>query len=263
MVEVFREARRVLRGDGTLWLNLGDAYGATTRGAGGAGDGRQQRNKGSELEDRRWRVPCGLKPKDLLGIPWRAAFALQADGWWLRSDIIWHKPNPMPESVTDRPTKSHEYLFLLAKAERYFYRSDLVKEIATYAPGNARTFRRSGGYIWDRSFENSNVTAAINGHERNSTGKRNRRTVWKIATQSFKGAHFATFPEKLVQPCIKAGSRPGDTILDPFSGAGTTGVVALKLGRNYVGIELNAEYVRMSRDRLAAVAPLLAEEAAA
>lgn len=257
MVKVFREVRRVLREDGTLWLNLGDAYAAGWRGGGGSFMAQRAPRAWHDKKDATGfrPAPLGLKPKDLLGIPWRAAFALQADGWWLRSDIIWHKPNPMPESVTDRPTKSHEYLFLLAKAESYFYDAHAVSE-------HSKSFGRQKGTRASRIHALGSRWTSLpdDKYEREI---RNRRTVWSVATKAFKGAHFATFPEKLVEPCVKAGSKPGDTILDPFSGAGTTGVVALKLGRNYIGIELNPVYVQMSRERLANVSPLLSSEVAA
>lgn len=244
LVEVFREVRRVLRKDGTCWMNLGDSYAATTKGSSGKGE-KQITNAGTLLADRSWSIPAGLKPKDLIGIPWRVAFALQADGWYLRSDIIWHKPNPMPESVTDRPTKSHEYLFLLTKSERYYYDHDAIQEATAwqvadakkvsgaYSVGSGRNYggqHRSGGFV---------------------TGEtRNKRTVWTIATAPFSEAHFATFPPELPEICIKAGTKPGDTVLDPFSGAGTTALVADRLQRHAIGIELNPEYARMSEARL-------------
>jgi DNA modification methylase len=222
MVEVFRLVRDLLADDGTLWLNLGDSYAATTKGAGGHTPERD-RNRGSWLSDRSWSIPPGLKPKDLVGIPWRVAFALQADGWYLRSDIIWAKPNPMPESVTDRPTKAHEYLFLLAKSERYYY--DAVAIAEPSITGRAWTVGGSG-----RSW-------------------RNRRTVWTIATQAYSKAHFATFPEKFVEPCILAGSRRGDLVLDPFLGSGTVARVALRLQRRWLGCELNPTYLTLQRGR--------------
>jgi len=321
MVEVFREVRRVLRDDGTCWVNLGDSY-ATIAGTGRSGatglmmggiDGCKRSLANRQAGARE--VPPGLKPKDLVGIPWRVAFALQADGWYLRSDIVWHKPNPMPESVRDRPTKSHEYLFLLTKRERYYFDAEAVREEGSgKKPGN-RTYKYDG----------------IKGHETKQgilaqadipQTHRNIRTVWTIATRAYKGAHFATFPPKLVEPCIKAGTsergvcpacgagwervverekapytpcggdwgclniqshkgqtrsqaggmpvdrvatlgwRPsctcdaGDpipaTVLDPFAGSGTTGAVAKQLGRDFIGIDLNADYLKLAETRIGA-----------
>jgi DNA modification methylase len=195
-----------------------------------------------------------IKPKDLVGIPWRVAFALQADGWYLRSDIIWSKPNPMPESVTDRPTKSHEYVFLLTKSARYFFDQEAVRE------EHSAAFRSSGANALRGQAEirpRGNL-ASVDEQSYNPSG-RNIRSVWTIATQPFPDAHFATYPEELVERCIKAGSRQDDTVLDPFTGSGTTGVVALNLGRSFVGVELNPTYVAMAERRIANVAPLLAE----
>ena len=248
MVEVFSEVRRVLADDGTLWANLGDSYAAGGRGGGMEGErGEKQRsNQGALLGPKK--APEGLKPKDLVGIPWRIAFALQADGWWLRSDIIWAKPNPMPESVTDRPTKAHEYLFLLAKAERYYYDAAAIAEPSVDPPGVSR-----GGAL--ARFGRDEKLIAANAHRGDkiptSNGSRNRRSVWTIATQPFTEAHFAVMPEALVEPCILAGSAPGDLVLDPFAGSGTVGVVALRHGRRFIGIELNPEYVTMARRRVA------------
>lgn len=231
IVGVFREARRVLRHDGTLWLNLGDSYAAARGGthqpaetlAGGEGgrtaEGeRVNRGRRDGYNPTRNAAAIGLKHKDLIGIPWRVALALQADGWYLRQDIIWHKPNPMPESVTDRCTKAHEYVFLLSKSERYYFDHEAVQEPATGAIG-AREVR-------------------------------NKRSVWTVATKPFPGAHFATFPPELVRPCVLAGSRPDDVVLDPFSGSGTTGEVALLAQRKYLGIEVNPVYVAMATERL-------------
>jgi DNA modification methylase len=252
MVDVFREIRRVLRDDGTAWLNLGDSY------AGGGGyapsapsniaGSKQTSQKGSKHGG----LPCvdGLKPKDLVGIPWRVAFALQADGWYLRSDVIWHKPNPMPESVTDRPTKAHEYVFLLAKAERYFYDADAVSEPALYAGdqlgivrGTKRLARAMG--VNPSGNERPGADADI-------ANMRNRRTVWTITPEPFSGAHFATMPPELARLCILAGSPYGGLVLDPFAGSGTTGVVAREHGRAFVGCELNPAYVEMAERRIGA-----------
>jgi len=268
MVEVFREVRRVLRDDGTLWLNLGDRYMARQFGWGTKND-RSWAAYHREAGDERKSAPrtgheaegsgemcrrTGLKPKDLVGIPWRVAFALQADGWWLRSDIIWSKPNPMPESVTDRPTKAHEYLFLLTKSKRYFYDADAIVEDATNAGGRAGYAGYSARAVAmgrEPSGNEKPGVVALNGDTRN------RRTVWTIPTQPFPGAHFAVMPPAIVEPCILAGAPFGATVLDPFTGAGTVGVVALRLGRSFVGIELNPEYVDLASRRIHDDAPLL------
>ena len=210
LVTVFREARRVLRDNGTFWLNIGDGYTSGTR----KWRAPDKKNPARAMNIRP-DTPSGLKPKDLLGIPWRLAFALQKDGWYLREDIIWNKPNAMPESVKDRPSKSHEYIFLLSKSENYYYDSESIKE------------------------------DACNGK------KRNKRSVWDVNIQGFNGAHFATFPINLIIPCIKAGSQENDYVLDPFFGAGTVGVACNILKRKYIGIELNPEYVAIAEDRLA------------
>lgn len=321
LVMVFREVRRVLRNDGTLWLNVGDAYASGSDGwreGSGKVEGRGANRNGCK-------IPETLKPKDLIGMPWRLAFALQADGWWLRADNIWHKINPMPESVTDRPTKSHEYVFLLARSARYYYDTEAVREAAEYGAS-----QEVGAKIWNRcgvDTEPGHVAGAVT--IPGDGGSRNLRSVWTIPTHPYPEAHFATYPPRLVEPCVKAGTsergcclkcgrpwrrilrrfrkatRPAETgkvidaradgdggalhvgnrdperhvtetvtvgwgpvcacgvdaapctVLDPFSGAGTTGLVALRLGRNYVGIELNPEYAAMSRKRLAGDATLL------
>jgi DNA modification methylase len=236
MVDVFRAVRDVLADHGTLWLNLGDSY---------ASGGRKARDPGkSKLHPAftLFRPDDGdAKPKDLLGIPWRVAFALQADGWYLRSDIIWSKPNPMPESVTDRPTKAHEYLFLLAKSERYYYDAASIKERAT------DTGRLSGIYGRDEPAEARPPGSSARRLARidYSSRGRNKRTVWTVPPQPFPGAHFATFPRALIEPCILAGSRPCDVVLDPFMGSGTTAQVATDLGRHYMGCELNPKYVEL------------------
>ena len=319
LVAVFREVRRALREDGTLWLNLGDSYCSQ----GGSHDGREDNQPGVGAA-RAWRNGSGrvdgvvdergqrnrngntvrnLKPKDLVGVPWRVAFALQADGWWLRSDIIWHKPNPMPESVTDRPTKSHEYIFLLTKSDRYYYDAEAIKEpvtgmahaqrqadeqaendlaslpLATLLPKEVlhsltRKNRARAGQKCSPTDERNGIRPARDvgcgdkarprkaapNHKYNVsfdlavTGlvpSRNKRSVWTVPTKGFAGAHFATFPEDLIRPCILAGCPMGGTVLDPFGGSGTVGLVAEAEGRNSVLIELNREYVKMAERRTA------------
>lgn len=245
MVAVFRELRRVLRKDGTLWLNLGDSYG---------------------------------KAKQLLGIPWRVAFALQADGWYLRQDIIWHKPNPMPESVTDRCTKSHEYIFLMSKSARYYFDREAIAEpvaassiarlsqpnlenqagsnrVPGKTNGNMKAVGRGGrsAFRGQGHFRDGDGPANRDGRDMKDVGvgeTRNRRSVWTVTTKPFKGAHFATFPPDLIEPCILAGCPPQGTVLDPFGGAGTTGLVAKQHGRNAILLELNPEYAAIARDRI-------------
>jgi site-specific DNA-methyltransferase (adenine-specific) len=249
MVEVFRQVRRVLRDDGTLWLNLGDSYankGARDSSAVGGFTGERIRAGAKGIMDSRPReIPDGLKAKDLVGIPWRVAFALQADGWYLRQDIIWNKPNPMPESVQDRCTKAHEYVFLLTKSERYFYDADAVSEALSgkpHAPGNKCS--ADGGHL--RNDFGTDAMQRVWG----ASGRRNRRSVWTITTKPYTGAHFAVMPPDLVEPCIKAGCPEDGTVLDPFGGSGTVGAVAVKLNRNAMLIELNAEYVKLARERV-------------
>ena len=263
MVEVFREVRRVLRADGTLWLNLGDSYAGSWGAQGRTGQmsdrsviSARQISEHPQFNSRTGtRIGDGaLKPKDLVGIPWRVAFALQADGWWLRSDIIWHKPNPMPESVTDRPTKSHEHMFLLAKSERYYYDAAAIAEQSEYAGALVRTKGNEGmdgGYDGHRTRDGLRRGVVVG-------ETRNRRDVWSIPTTPFPGAHFATFPPELIKPCILAGSPEGGVVLDPFLGSGTTAMVAKSLGRRAVGIDLNAEYLEMAKRRCAQMALELA-----
>jgi DNA modification methylase len=286
MVLVFREIWRVLRDDGTLWINFGDTYSKT--GLSGMGDPTiGERNLGGMKMPAR-SIPNGLKPKDLIGIPWRVAFALQADGWYLRMDNIWSKPNCMPESTTDRPTKAHEYFFLLSKKKKYFFDHKSIREpmaassivrlnqgidgqrgseranggaktngpqqSRTRAKGNARTFRGGGTYTQGQSFQNSTeVQRGSRGNELNESGMRNKRSVWTVATAQMKEAHFATFPEKLIEPCILAGCPVDGIVLDPFFGSGTTGVVALKHNKNFIGIELNPEYIKIAERRLSEI----------
>lgn len=327
MVAVFGEVRRVLRKDGTCWMNMGDCYASGAIGGSKIGikntlqtcspSGYHTLPKTENLVAVPRSVPCGMKPKDLVGMPWMLAFALRADGWYLRQDIIWEKPNPMPESVHDRCTKSHEYLFLLTKSPRYFFDQAAISEPVT---GNAHSrgtgvnpkakwktpdgwdtstgngghgsFHKEGredGFVgyqpklrplgekgsqadpdevrsargaafgrgagWREAGhikQNESFSAAV----KDLVETRNKRSVWTIATQAFPEAHFATYPEKLVEPCVLAGSKEGDTVLDPFAGSGTTGVVALRYGRNFIGIELNAEYAEMARRRIEGDAPL-------
>jgi DNA modification methylase len=272
MVGVFREVRRALRDDGTAWVNLGDSY------IGAAGGGQGQNSEFAKRSSATYgvrlridnRAGCGLKPKDMAGIPWRVAFALQNDGWWLRQDIIWHKPNPMPESITDRCTKSHEYIFLLSKAERYYFDSEAIKENST---GNAHR-RTSNCFpsgwvngcgehtaIWlQKNGVHRKTAKPGNGIKANSSFEsmvtdivefRNKRSVWTVPTHRYNGAHFATFPPQLIAPCILAGCPQGGTVLDPFGGSGTTGEVAEGLGRNSILIELNPEYVKLAENRTA------------
>jgi site-specific DNA-methyltransferase (adenine-specific) len=231
LVSLFAEVRRVLHDDGTLWLNLGDSYAANrggtsmpaetlAGGVSGRGDIDAKRGRESGYTPHRDPAAHGLKHKDLIGMPWRVAFALQADGWYLRQDIIWHKPAPMPESVRDRCTKAHEYLFMLAKSERYYFDAAAIAE------------------------PSANQTDAME--------MRNKRSVWTVPTASYAGAHFATFPPDLIRPCIRAGCPIGGTVLDPFNGAGTTGLACIEEGRDYIGLELNPDYVAMTKDRLTA-----------
>jgi DNA modification methylase len=299
LVSVFSEVRRALRDDGTLWLNIGDSYAHSGRGGNPTEEtSTLQGGQSSQLaamvkRQRRDAVGCGLKPKDLIGIPWRVAFALQADGWYLRQDIIWHKPNAMPESVTDRCAKAHEYLFLLAKSERYYWDAAAMRDraVADHDAGNSFAGRQGGAAHlpmsggagsakpWTRrsardSFkrEDSKRAAVIPGQcvgthrpERGEsewdTATRNKRSVWTVATRPFNEAHFATFPPALIEPCIAAGCREGGTVLDPFGGAGTTGLVADRMQRSAILIELNPAYAEIARNRISGDAPLFLEMA--
>jgi DNA modification methylase len=270
MVAVFRKVHRVLRDDGTLWLNLGDSY---------SSGGRKTRGYDKKLSARvaKSRPQDGAKPKDLLMIPARVALALQADGWWLRSDIIWHKVNTMPESVTDRPTCAHEHMFLLTKRAKYFYDADAIREpmtassisrLAQNIANQTGSHRANGGAKTNGPMKAVSRSSKQRGHSRRHAGFNERwndmeksgqianganaRNVWTIAPAPFSGAHFATFPPALAERCIKAGTRPGDTVLDPFGGAGTTGLVADRLQRAAILIELNPQYVSLARKRIAA-----------
>lgn len=249
LVAVFAEVKRVLKPEGTLWLNLGDSYannGCNSNQVGRFTGERIRAGKKGIMDSRPRKIPENLKPKDLIGIPWMTAFALRADGWYLRQDIIWHKPNPMPESVTDRCTKSHEYIFLLAKSQKYYYDYKAIAENSTYFD------------IDNRSINGPTISARMDGSQYqckrqgvySEDGLRNKRDVWTVNTKPYKESHFATFPEKLIVDCIKAGCPENGIVLDPFMGAGTTGLVARKLNCNYVGIELNAEYIKIAERRI-------------
>jgi len=275
MVEVFREIKRVLKDDGTVWLNLGDSYTSSTPGQSGESD-KQDSNVGSRFKG--VRLTPTTKPKDLVGIPWMVAFALRSAGWYLRQDIIWHKPNPMPESVTDRCTKAHEYIFLLTKSVKYFYDVEAIQEEAAYDGRKDIVMKGSPKYSNGYApTTTSPQSVALKGHVRwkkrkndgtnyggdgtgfqnhsgydqlNNPYVRNKRSVWTITTRPYSEAHFATFPERLIEPCIKAGCPEGGIVLDPFMGAGTTGLVARKLNRDYVGVELNQEYIDIAEKRI-------------
>jgi len=250
LVAVFTEVRRVLADDGVLWLNLGDSYASSPA---SDGVGKQQGGAHQHTPKAAYTRPHGLKPKDLVGIPWRVAFALQADGWYLRSDTIWHKPNPMPESVRDRPTKAHEYVFLMSKSARYFYDQDAIREDSQheYKAGALTVGYSAGSGRRDGARHRAGIGFGVGKQGRNA------RSVWTIATQHFPGAHFAVMPPALADRCIRAGSRVGDVVLDPFAGAGTTGMVARRLRRSFVGCELNPAFAEMARQRIDADAPLL------
>lgn len=274
LVKVFREVRRVLRNDGTLWLNMGDSYTGSGKGQteNGCADPKNKKTQGMKLNKSKGLL---LKPKNLMGMPWRVAFALQADGWYLRQDIIWAKPNPMPESVKDRCTKSHEYIFLLSKSPKYYYDQEAILEpvsqnthmrISQDLANQIGSFRANGG-----TKSNGPMKAVSRKTKQGETGvvknnpsfdkavclpveQRNKRDVWTVATQPFSGAHFAVFPKKLIEPCILAGCPKGGIVLDPFIGSGTTAQVAIELQRNFIGFELNGTYKDMAdNNRLAAV----------
>lgn len=279
LVSVFREVRRVLRDDGTLWLNLGDSYAGSGKGRNGDGQsyatGKQATSKGTTEGVLFKTLTPDCKPKDLIGIPWRVAFALQADGWYLRQDIIWSKPNPMPESVRDRCTKSHEYIFLLSKSAKYHYDGEAIREPITDSTairmlqniedqkGSDRVPFKTNGTMkaslrknYDSSMAGGGSgVAGHSGYTRadgtsSLSDKRNKRSVWTVTTKPFSGAHFATYPPDLIEPCILAGCPAGGTVLDPFFGAGTTGLVSDRLGRNCIGLELNPEYAAIAEKRL-------------
>ena len=255
LVDLFRGVRRALRDDGTLWLNLGDSYARNpSKGTTGTPNGRnlpKMRYNGGAG------VPEGVKEKDLIGIPWRVAFALQTDGWYLRQDIIWHKPNPMPESVRDRCTKAHEYIFLLSKGPKYYFDSEAMREPATSKnpkiPWQERTYGTGQG-IGELNGEGSYKRGTSRQPCGNpEDGMRNKRSVWTVTTKPYKGAHFATYPPELIRPCILAGCPAGGTVLDPFGGSGTTGQVALEEGRKAILMELNPSYANLAVERTSKV----------
>ncbi|GAF14909.1 adenine-specific methyltransferase [Bacillus sp. JCM 19046] len=270
LVEVFKEVKRVLKDDGTLWLNLGDSYAGSGRGRNADGKpnpgSNHKQSVGQTSGLLNVKTTEQLKPKDLIGLPWRVAFALQADGWYLRQDIIWNKPNAMPESVRDRPTRSHEYIFLLTKSKNYFYDSESIKEIAVH--GDPNPPRGSNGNIGSvhkgrRDSKPRGSFAGKFGKEafRSIKEKRNKRSVWTVSTKPTKDAHFATFPLDLIEPCVIAGSPIDGIVLDPFFGSGTSGKAALKHNRNFIGIELNPEYIKIAEANLRAVQIELINEA--
>ena len=267
LVRVFREVRRVLRPDGTLWINIGDSY-ATRSGS------QPPTNTRNTCGHTAKEVPDGYKRKDLIGIPWMLAFALRADGWYLRQDIIWQKPNCMPESVRDRCTKSHEYIFLLSKSPQYYFDAEAISEPIAEStakrcaqnieaqegshrqPGrNGRAMKAALPRFGGNKYGDSHAVEARtkSGKEYIPTARRNKRSVWTVSTRGFKGAHFAVFPENLVEPCILAGCLIGGTVVDPFTGSGTTGATAKRVGRNFIGVEINEKYCAMAADRIAAV----------
>ena len=273
MVAVFREVRRILRNDGTVWLNLGDSYWSNTLSRKDPVESMWGKRPASDLTSGRDNIPTvnkrgglgaapiGIKPKDLVGIPWRVAFALQADGWYLRQDIIWHKPNPMPEAVVDRCTKAHEYIFLLSKNEKYYYDNVSVKEPYT------KPMNRWGGEKLKepkKGFESMEgdpyVSTKRNRDMRPDKNGRNRRSVWTVTTKPFRGAHFATYPKDLIEPCVLAGCPVGGTVFDPFTGSGTTAIVAMNHGRNFIGTELNPEYIKIAESRIADEVPTTLQE---
>jgi len=285
LVTVFREVRRVLRDDGTLWVNMGDSYCSTAPGTRNAPQTKGSTKEAGVWANARPKTPEGMKPKDLIGVPWMLAFALRADGWYLRQDIIWAKPNPMPESVTDRCTKSHEYIFLLSKSPSYYCDMGAIKEqaVADHAPGN-HTHKGATAYA-EEAGEHHRTKAGLVGYAERQRGKagknafrgqghfregengpanregrdmqdvgagdtRNKRSVWTVSTKPYKGAHFATFPTDLIEPCILAGAPAGGVVLDPFFGSGTTGQVSQALGRKFIGCELNTDYKPLQDERL-------------
>lgn len=264
LVAVFSEVRRVLRPDGTLWLNLGDCY----TGSGKGGHSGRIRSENWQPSYGKTAIPMGLKPKELVGLPWRVAFALQADGWYLRSDIVWHKPNPMPESVKDRPTRAHEFIFLFSKSRHYHYDHAAIREPlkesstsrmqqnvadqegSDRAHAGGKTNGRMKAVVYGGNKHTGYGTTRHSGNAWKPEGLANKKSVWTVATCGLKEAHFATFPTRLIEPCIKAGCIEGGVVLDPFFGAGTTALVAERLNRNCIGVELNGDYIGIAKKRL-------------
>jgi len=256
MVEVFRCVWDVLEDDGTLWLNIGDSYAmASMRGENSKFSGNVGAHSGYEkgsVKLGKKSIPVGLKAKDLIGIPWMMAFALRADGWYLRQDIIWHKPNPMPESVQDRCTKAHEYIFLMSKSQKYYYDAEAIKEASVDPEGSANRYKTP--FFAGEKHESGGYSATGATHTKGMKefdGNRNKRSVWTVPVKPYAGAHFATFPSDLIEPCIMAGAPVGGIVLDPFMGSGTTAQVAQSLGRQYLGCELNPDYKKLQEKRLA------------
>ncbi len=247
LVKVFREVKRVLRDDGTVWLNLGDSYARTGGDSSKKGRHWDDRKNNPNTGHNRYAKDIGLKQKDLVGIPWRVALALQQDGWYLRQDIIWHKPNPMPESVKDRCTKAHEYIFLLSKNVKYYFDNEAIKEDAVRA-GKIPKGKKYSSELADDKIGGKHTRETLN--EKPVAPKRNKRSVWTIATKPFKGAHFATFPMDLIEPCVLAGCPEDGVVLDPFAGSGTTGLVAVNNKRNACLIDLSAEYIDITKKRI-------------
>lgn len=258
LVDVFHEVYRVFQPDGTLWVNIGDSYAGSMKGAAQYPDNamnyKQGTNRGTLGKATLVKQCTGCKPKDLIGIPWMLAFALRADGWYLRQDIIWNKPNPMPESVTDRCTKSHEYIFLLSKSRKYYFDSESIQQAASQSVKNRLGKVENVGY---KAFASANTLDESNPMFRKNTtreyqyaDKANKRSVWSVPTAAYKDAHFAVFPETLIVDCIKAGCPQEGIVLDPFMGSGTTAIVARKLNRNFVGFELNPDYVHLAEKRI-------------
>jgi DNA modification methylase len=256
LVDVFRHVRELLADDGVIWVNIGDSYYNYRPGV-GQRQGKQSiaGQKFSEVENchKRGLKLEGLKEKDLIGIPWMLAFALRADGWYLRQDIIWHKPNPMPESVRDRCTKAHEYIFLLSKSKNYYYDNEAIKYDATSTDNTDRNRDET-------RLNNTPGRTKMGGLKKNDYTKANKRSVWTVNTKPYKGAHFAVYPQELIEPCVLAGSREGDIVLDPFMGSGTTAAVAIKNRRQYLGCELNHDYQSLQQERITAEEKVIKEE---